>query len=117
LGGLQDILLEETVCLKNPAFSDEREWRVVVRRREFTKQGTDDGGRTPIPIYFRSSHGMLVPYIKLVPIESSKKLPIESVTTGPTFDRFGAKMAVSMLLNKNAFGSVDVRTSEIPVRP
>jgi Protein of unknown function (DUF2971) len=73
---LQEILLDEIVGFKNKAFDAEREWRIVVRPRELLKQGTDDGGRTPTPVYFRSVRGVPVPYIKLIPIEG--KLPIAS---------------------------------------
>ena len=69
---IADMLLEEILSFKNEAFRDEKEWRVVIRQRELTKQGTDDGGKTPIPIYFRSSGGMLVPYVKLIPTHPAK---------------------------------------------
>jgi len=69
----------EIVSFKNEAFKVEKEWRVVVRQREFTKQGTDDGGKTPMALHFLTSHGMVVPYIKLIPTDPAKKLPIACV--------------------------------------
>ena len=59
-----------------------------------------------MPVYFRSSRGMLAPYVKLIPIDPSKKLPIRSVRSGPTFDKTTAVMAVCMMLDKNGFSGV-----------
>ncbi len=111
-----DILLEEIVSFKNEAFMVEKEWRVVVRQRELLKQGTDDGGKTPIPVHFRSSQGMLVPYVKLVPTDPTKKLPIVSVRSGPTLNKTTAGMAVCMMLGKNGYSNTRVQGSDIPVR-
>jgi hypothetical protein len=73
---ITDILLDEIVSFKNEAFKVEKEWRVVVRERELTKQGTDDGGKTPLAIHFHVSRGILVPHVRLIPLDPAKKLPI-----------------------------------------
>jgi hypothetical protein len=88
--GFQDVLLDLTVGFKNPAFSVEKEWRIVIRSREFTKQATDDGGSTPVPLHFRSSRGGLLPYIKLAPVEAGK-LSITAIRCGPTLDKMAAQ--------------------------
>jgi DUF2971 family protein len=111
-----DILMEEIVAFKNKAFEMENEWRVVVRRRELMKQGTDDGGKTRPPTYFRSSDGMLVPYVKLIPIEEGGKLAVASIQSGPMLDKTTALMAVSQLLDKNGFSGVRLLGSDIPAR-
>lgn len=116
LGVVTDILLGEIVSFKNGAFNVEREWRAVVRQEELYKQGTDDGGATPIPVYFRSSKGMLVPYVRLIPIDTAGKLPIACVRSGPTLDKTTAGMAVSMMLSKNGFSDTRVEGSDISVR-
>ncbi len=113
---ITDILMEEIVGFKNQAFEVEQEWRVVVRQRELTKQGTDDGGKTVTPVHFRSSKGMLVPYLKLIPTDPAKKLPIACVRSGPTLDKTTAGMAVGMMLYSNGFSGVRVQGSDIPVR-
>jgi hypothetical protein len=113
---LADILMEEIVGFKNQAFEVEKEWRVVVRQRELTKQGTDDGGKTPTRVHFRSSRGTLVPYVKLVPTDPASKLPIACVRSGPTLDKATAGMAVGMMLYANGFTGVRVQGSDIPVR-
>jgi Protein of unknown function (DUF2971) len=114
LAATEELLLDEIVGFKNNAFDVEREWRIVVRPRELLKQATDDGGKKPAPVYFRSVRGALVPYVKLVPVEG--KLPIASVRSGPTLDRSTAALAVQMLLERNRFHNVRVQGSEIPVR-
>ena len=85
-------------------------------KREFTKQGTDDGGKTPIAVHFLTSHGMAVPYIKLIPTDPAKKLPIACVRTGPMLDKTTAGMGVYTMLEKNGFPHLQVRGSEISVR-
>jgi Protein of unknown function (DUF2971) len=114
--GIADLLLEEIVSFKNEAFKVEKEWRVIVRQREFTKQGTDDGGKTPMAVHFLTSHGMVVPYIKLIPTDPAKKLPIACVRTGPMLDKTTAGMGVYTMLEKNGFPHLQVRGSEISVR-
>ena len=111
-----DVLLEEIVAFKHEAFKVEKEWRVVVRRRELTKQATDDAGKAPTPIYFRSSNGMLVPYVKLIPIDPRKKLPIACIRSGPTLEKTTTTMAICMMLDRNGFSGVRVHGSDIPTR-
>jgi hypothetical protein len=113
---IADILLEESVSFKNEAFEVEKEWRVVVRQRELTKQGTDDGGKTPLSLHFRTSQGMLVPYVKLIPPDPAKKMPIACIRSGPTLDKTTAGMAVCLMLDSNGFSGVQVRGSDISVR-
>ncbi|MGA2233856.1 MAG: DUF2971 domain-containing protein [Terriglobales bacterium] len=111
-----DILLEEIVRFKSEAFKVEKEWRAVVRQREFLKQGTDDGGKTPVPVHFRTSRGMLIPYVKLVPWKRDKKLPIACIRSGPMLDTTMATVATCMMLEKNKFPRVRVHGSDITVR-
>jgi hypothetical protein len=111
---LNDLLLDEIIGFKNQAFDVEREWRIVVRRRELLRQGTDDGGYTPPQVYFRASGGFLVPYVKLVPMAG--KLPIACVRSGPTLDKTTAAFALRMFLDRNGFPATNIKGSEIPVR-
>lgn len=116
LTATMDILLEEIVRFKSEAFNVEKEWRAVVRQREFYKQGIDDGGKTPVPVYFRISRGMLVPYVKLVPWKREKKLPIPCIRSGPMLDTTMAAVAICMMLEKNKFPRLTVHGSDISVR-
>lgn len=116
LSAITDILFEEALAFKNEAFKVEKEWRVVVRQRLLIRQATDDGGRTGIPTYFRPSKGRIVPYIKLIPVHTDKKLPIVAIRSGPTLDQATASMAISMMLQTNGFAGVRVKGSDIPVK-
>jgi hypothetical protein len=112
-----DMLIEEIVSFKNEAFKGENEWRVVVRQREWVKQGTDDGSSVVKPVHFRcSSSGALIPYVRLIPSNEGGKLPIACVRSGPTKDTITTDLAVSLLLQENGF-SVPIRRSDIPLRP
>lgn len=113
---IADILLEEIVGFKNKAFEVEKEWRVVVRQRELVKQGSDDGGKTPLPVHFRSSMGAVTPYLRLLPTKAGDRLPIASVRSGPTLNRTTAGMAVRLMLEKHGFSTVRVEGSDISVR-
>jgi hypothetical protein len=110
-----DMFMEEIVSFKNDAFAVEKEWRLVVRRRLLIKQGTDDGGRTPVPVHFRASRGALIPYVKLIPTAPTEKLPIHCVRTGPTLDATASTLALPLFLETNGF-SVRIRRSEISLR-
>jgi hypothetical protein len=101
---------------KNKAFEVEKEWRLVVRRRDLLKQGIDDGGKTPVPVYFRTSKGMVVPYVKLVPTEQGGKLPLAYVRSGPTLDKVNAWLGVRMLLDEHSFRGVSIEGSDITVK-
>ncbi|MGA3055814.1 MAG: DUF2971 domain-containing protein [Candidatus Korobacteraceae bacterium] len=111
-----EILSEEIMGFKNKAFEVEKEWRLVVRQRDLLKQGTDDGGKTPVPVHFRSSKGMIVPYVKLVPTEQGAKLPLTCVRSGPTLDKVTAWLGAWMLLRKHEFRGVSIEGSDIPVK-
>ena len=126
LSGLQDsiqeILVEEAMGFKNPAFAVEKEWRFIVRSRRHMKQGNDNGDHMNLPIHFRTARGQLVPFIKLKPYEAptpivgnGKRLPIASVMCGPVGDRISAGLAVRWLLDGRGFRDVRVEHSEIPL--
>ena len=106
-------MLDEIVGFKTDAFKEEQEWRLVIRSSELLKQGTDDAGKTPPKINFRTSRGIVIPYVHLVPIAG--KLPIRRIRFGPTLDPKRARASVEMLLEANGFGGVKVDGSDIPV--
>jgi hypothetical protein len=114
---IADILLDEIVAFKDKAFDVENEWRIVVRPRELYKQGQDDGGKTPVPIYFRTRNGVVVPYVRILPTKGHHThLPIVSVRTGPTLDKNNAALSVNMLMQNSGYTGVAVTGSDITVR-
>ncbi len=113
---LTDILLEEIAGFKNKHFESEKEWRAVVRRRVRYKQGKDDGSKTPSPIHFRNANRTRVPYIKLIPFDARKKIPIARIRSGPTNDKSTTGSAVEVLLRTHGFNDVELLDSGIPLR-
>jgi hypothetical protein len=115
-GIIEDMLMEEAVAFKDEAFSVEKEWRLVVRRRELLKQGTDDGGKSPIQIHFRPARGYLIPYLRLIPTIGHDKIPLRSIRSGPTLDRLAVMLSIAPLLNTNGFKGVHLEHSSISAR-
>jgi hypothetical protein len=118
---IQELIIERIVAFKNPAFVEEQEWRLVARQRVLMKQGVDDRGKSPTEVYFRTSRGLVVPYIKLVPrqgptVPGKPRFPLTSVRFGPMLSRAKGENALRQLLEKNDFhNEVTMVGSEIPV--
>jgi hypothetical protein len=118
---IQDLIIEKVVAFKNPAFVEEQEWRLVARQRQLVKQGVDDGGKSPTEVHFRTSRGLTVPYIKLIPkqgpsLPGKPSFPLESVRFGPTLNRAKGESALRLLLEMNGFQSnIAIFGSDIPV--
>ena len=68
---LQELVMDEIVAFKNPAFEEEREWRIVVRPRLIEMQRATDGKEDAAEeasgnfIQFLQSKGSLVRYLVL----------------------------------------------------
>ena len=108
--------MEEVVGFKDKAFEVEKEWRLVVRRRELYKQGTDDGGRTPLAIHFRPARGLLIPYVRLIPAAEGAKIPLAFVRSGPTIDKLSAFLSLRPFLDKHGFNNAGTKESGISAR-
>jgi hypothetical protein len=100
----EEMLLQQIVTFKHPAFKDEREWRIIVRP---DKVSCDES------IKFRTLRGSLIPYVELSPRRA--KLPISSVYFGPSLEPSRTKKPIEMLLRANGFGSLEVNGTDIPV--
>lgn len=89
---------------KDPAFTDEREVRYVLTRRDSPN------------VNFRNSGGRLVPYAALRSrLEKESRLPVVSVLCGPT-TRPETPDVVTELLHTCGYENVVVTRSEIPFR-
>jgi hypothetical protein len=95
--------LTEFVTLKDPAFKEEKEWRLI--------RFGEGGSRRQ----FRTGRLGVVPYIEFAPPDG-KMLPITKVVQGPTADRSSAKRAVEILLKDLGYAGVEVEVSTIPLR-
>ncbi|HEU4982286.1 MAG TPA: DUF2971 domain-containing protein [Acidobacteriaceae bacterium] len=118
---IQDLIIEKIVAFKNPAFAEEQEWRLVARQRRLMKQGVDDGGKSPTEVYFRTSRGLMVPYIKLIPwqnpsLPGKPMFPLSSIRFGPMLNRAKGESALRGLLQLNRFqNDISIVGSDIPV--
>jgi hypothetical protein len=115
--------MDEIVAFKNPAFEEEREWRIVARPRLVELQraeepkGTNESQvtqGTADDIQYRHSKGALVPYLKLSPIDN-EKLPIRSIRLGPSLDKLQMEYALYAFLLKYGFSSARLFGSQMPV--
>ena len=95
--------MTEFVTLKDPAFKEEKEWRLI--------RFGEGGSRRQ----FRTGRLGVVPYIEFAPPDG-KMLPITKVVQGPTADRSSAKRAVEILLKDLGYAGVEVEVSTIPLR-
>lgn len=94
---------------KDPAFREEREWRLIT----FEEMDTKDSR-----VKFRSSGQGIVPYIPISLANSSGLLPIRSVTVGPGADRERRIRAVRALLSSSGYSlnDIEVISSNVPFR-
>jgi hypothetical protein len=99
-----NLFAEELLRFKNPVFSEEKEWRLVVL-------GDDN-----MKIYFRSGD---IPYIKCKPSMLSEpgntKLPITKIIQGPIFQPKISKRAVKRYMIMHGYYA-KVVTSNVPLR-
>jgi hypothetical protein len=91
--------------LKHPAFSSECEWRMVCSPHERIAPTRPD---------FRSSAGLVVPYLPLKAAEG-EKLPIKAVWCGPTSEVNLSIRSAEMLLNRYGY-DVPIKSSELFLR-
>lgn len=110
---IENQLVDEIVTFKNPAFKEEKEWRMIVRPRLIAFRETENPAEQGTTFKFRGSRGFLIPYLELGP--TSEHLPLKSVRFGPSLDPIRAGNSVRMLLGTCGFRDVKVSGSEIPV--
>lgn len=111
---LDDHLAEFTFIFKNPAFREEKEWRVILPILPYEVNDAWRHAR------FRNSGGMLVPFVslKVGPAvgPNAGRLPLARIVLGPTVDPKLTKDAVDGLLRKYEFNRVEILSSAIPLR-
>jgi hypothetical protein len=96
--------------VKDRAFSSEHEWRLVLL------PSVSVGGYTEYcNLLFRSGRTGLIPYIT---VRRAPKLPLTSVTCGPSVSHEMAEHTVRMFLKKHGFeeAAKHVTSSTVPVR-
>lgn len=111
---LLELLLDEIVTFKHPAFEDEREWRLIARfdfRAEI--KSTPPGEKTEPLFQLRESGGYLLPYVDLKP--TGAKIPLTSINFGPSLDFERYQTPIVQLLAQREFPDVKVKGSRLPV--
>lgn len=86
---------------KNRAFASEKEWRLVYRSPLLE----------PESLFFRSGRYPVIPYVK----PKFQRLPIVSITIGPTQSPALTSDALRQLLRRNSYADVKVRCSDVPL--
>lgn len=94
---------------KHPCFEWESEWRIIVKSPGF---GLD--------LAFRPSRRTVVPYIKIpdfrgVDQEANRRLPVKSITIGPTLHQELSVGSVEALLWSKDYRGVEIRKSQLPL--
>lgn len=111
LSKLYDII----VFMKDKAFADEKEYRLVYIEQEklfnscFFKKARK---------YFRVSNGIIVPYVSLKKINKSSnaKFDIEKIIIGPQENSELVLKSISEYLEYNGYNNVKVVPSKVPFR-
>jgi hypothetical protein len=96
----------ECAIIKDYAFHEEQEWRLVFRS---LNQSVED-------IFFRAGRSMLIPYLKIPLIFDNQRIEIKRIYIGPSPHLAEARESVEMLLRQHGIRGVDVRSSMIPYR-
>jgi hypothetical protein len=92
---------------KHPAFTHEREWRVVVQDPEVSS------------LAFRAGHSDIKPYIELSPVMAGKSsdFPLKKIIFGPTLRHDEVLIeTISLLLERHGHTGVEVESTGIPYR-
>jgi hypothetical protein len=108
---LGTMVLTEIARFKHPAFCEEKEWRFVVIPFLGPHVISPKGD-----MKFRTSRGLLIPYLELHPAGNSRILPIDSIRYGPTLESRRTEHALRLFLEQQGYKDVRLDGSDIPVR-
>ena len=93
-------------AFKDPAFEEEREWRIVI-----------GPGASPLEICFRPGKSMVIPYWQFVLCAETAQLEIEKIYVGPNPHGFlSGWSAIDATTRYNARSREGVHQSSIPYR-
>lgn len=118
------ILAYDLAALKNPAFSEEKEVRLI-HLLDFNKSNsslrlTDAGGYAfgkeseGVSVQFRMKDNVPTPFIELDFTDNGNINPVKQVVMGPRNDALPS--AISIFLETTGIGSVDVKKSKASYR-
>lgn len=108
-----NVLLDMLISFKHEAFKDENEWRLIcVTREDFQ----------PEALKFREADGGLVPYRPTYIFDESKdgnlKLPLRSVTFGPSLESVRTRSSIELLQHHIAVDShqIELVSHEVQIK-
>jgi hypothetical protein len=109
---LADHLVELIACFKQPAFKEDREWRLLL------VANTAYPGEALSQVRFRRAGGHIVPYVEfdIAPRAGGDASPIAEVICGPLERAELSARAIQLLLKKRAIGGARVRASALALR-
>jgi hypothetical protein len=109
---LADHVVELIACFKQPAFQDDREWRLLL------VADTAYPGEALSQVRFRRAGGHIVPYVEfdVSPHVGGDASPIAEVICGPLERAELSTRAIQLLLKKRAIGGARVRASALALR-
>jgi hypothetical protein len=101
------------LTIKQPAFKEEREWRIVTLNFHLADPSTKDR------FAVRLKDGVFVPYVEIKdqkPLLNDPPMPITSIRLGPSSDFNISLIGVRNLLRVNGFDSIEPLPSEFQLR-
>ncbi|BBS37447.1 hypothetical protein WP5S18E01_22940 [Enterobacter cloacae] len=101
---LQHMISQVAPFFKHSGFSEEEEYRIVIR----TLCGDNK-------IKFRTNDKMIIPYIPIL-LTGENKLPLREIKVGPCEDFTLVRKGIELLLTVNGYSDVNITLSTIPYR-
>lgn len=92
--------------LKDPAFREEKEWRIISRPLMCSSELFD----------FREGNSLLIPYYKFPLAGEDLAFRVHEVVVGPTLDGERSKRSVRSFLVRHDLEDVTVEVSSVPYR-
>jgi len=107
-----NILIEIIICLKNPVFSEENEWRLIIFKNKLENQEN---------VKFRALRGELIPYLQANiydKVKDTRKFPLKSIRIGPGLDSERAEYSVSLFVESNSKQSnqININFKEVKIQ-
>lgn len=105
-GSLNAYLHRYAPILKDYAFREEKEWRIISRPKMCTSNEFD----------FRQGDSMLIPYFKLKLSDEPATLKIEEIVVGPTPHPKQSYMSAKSFMVRHSLKDAPVTSSSVPYR-
>ena len=107
-----NILLDMILTLKNPAFHEEREWRLINAMR---------GNHKPELLRFREGKNSLIPFLPTYifnEVTGTREFPLDSIRFGPMLDEAQARPMLDLLVhNSSSIGfEITINPTSVNIR-